>query len=300
MELLKAQAASRLRFAVFRRFQTPDRDVEPGFDVRHRQIVMPVLGAFGTLAVPFNESLDTTPKGVNPDTEVINAPAGDVVRFAGKTWALEAWELIATSDVAVFHWGATLSDSMMLEFRLAERILGPRRMILVVDEDAGALMELCKQGLNLSMRVVGVKEGYGAFLAGVRDALRTMSQAPVSAVARQPRWSHSAWRFLHAVAERHADAVVATGRWRLPESLGGSECELILAAGHLMGRGRDAGGWFFLEGHYETSEASIQIDATQHYLLGASQEYVGTMVDPARIHVRVVGRADGDLVQVPW
>lgn len=297
LELLKYHTASRLRFAVFRRFQSPDRTVDKGFDERHRHTVLPVLGAFGKVSVPFNESLDRTRPSANVDTAEINAGTKSALKFDPDTWAHEALQLIQRSDVAVFHWGSVLSESMLLEYRIAERMLTPQRMILVVDEDAGALFELSKRGLNLSMPVISVKGGYSAFLSELRRVLRAMADAPVT-LATDGAWSAEAWDVLQYAATHHSEPGLPSGPWLLPATLGGGKCELVMVAGHLMGRGRDDAGWFQVQGSYRRMNDDFSIEGTQHYLAGTSRIFHGHAHGDSRITVHVPGQPDAEMIYV--
>jgi hypothetical protein len=185
LELLKQHVASDLRFVVFRRFQSA-ASKDAGFNERHRQIVLPVLGAFGKVSVVHDISLEQTPAGANPDTEQINADANDAIRFSHDEWVHGVSQMIRDSDIAVFHWGSELSQSMLLEFRISRQLLTAHRLILVVDGDTGAMRELAKQGLDLSMHVLDLKDGYGGFLRQLRAAIKDMATHAVEQPKTDP------------------------------------------------------------------------------------------------------------------
>ena len=297
LELLKFQAGSRLRVAVLRRFQASDRAVEEGFDKRHLQVVLPAIGAFGKAFLPYNDSLDATNAGPNADSGEVNAQAKKALTFNNITWIGQVSALIGESDIAMFHWGKVLSDSMLIEYELAEKKLSLRRMILVVDQDAGALVELSKRGSNLPMYVIAANAGYARFLSELRQVLRSMSASPIggTTTTETSTWSAHAWAALRDTAKQHPEPGVLSGWWRLPQTLGGAECELVVVDGHLMGRGQDDAGWFHIQGSYQRLDGGLKIVATQRYVLGRTQSFQGRSHDGQTIMVEVKEQEDAEM-----
>lgn len=296
LELLKQHVASALRFVVFRRFQSENSRKEEGFDKRHRQIILPVLGAFGKVTVVHNPSLAATKPGPNSDSEEINAQAKQAIAFDHDEWVHGVSELIRDSDIAVFHWGSELSESMLLELRLSERLLTPRRMILVVDGDAGALFELCQKGFDIAITVADLKGGYGGFLVQLRSAIKEMATSPVDqpkSDPKVPKWNGAACDVLRQGAALHPNDGLPSGRWRLPASLGNGECEMVMFAGHVMARGRDNRGWFYILGAYETQDGVTELTATMHYVDGDDQPFCGRVQDRATITIQVPDKLVG-------
>ncbi len=297
LELLKFHAGSRLRFSVLRRFQASDRSVEEGFDRRHLQVVLPAIGAFGKAFLPHNDSLSATNAGPNADSGEVNAQAKKALTFDNITWVSQVSALIGESDVAVFHWGKVLSDSMLIEYELAEKKLSLHRMILVVDQDAGALFDLSKRGCNLPMYVIAANAGYARFLSELRQVLRSMSASPVGETtpAETSAWSAHAWAALRETAKQRPEPGVLSGWWRLPETLGGAECELLVVDGHLMGRGQDDAGWFHIQGDFQRLEGGFKILATQRYISGRTLSFQGRSHDGQTIMVEVKQQEDAEM-----
>lgn len=283
LRLLKFHAASQLHFAVFRRFQD-GKQADEGVDERHRQIVLPVLGAFGKVRVPYNESLAHAPPGANLDSEEINAEVEAAIKLKHDTWVHEVTDLIRRCDVAVFHWEAIVSESMRLEYALAQRIVSPERIILVVDAEGQGLREAMRLGLSLSVSIISLGAGYGSFLRSLRSVLLEMSSAPARPAAAAV-WSESLWTMLnYFVREGHPGA--SAGIWRLPPGLGHGECEFVMAMGLVLGRGRDDTGWFQLLGRFIPDDPEKTFEARQHYAGGEDRTFRGTLTDGG-VRVRV-------------
>jgi len=299
LELLKQHVASDLRFAVFRRFQSDSSKSDAGFNERHRQIILPVLGAFGKVSVVHDDSLEKTEHGPNSDSERINADAEKAIKLAQGEWVHGVFEMIRASDVAVFHWGSVLSESMLLELHIAEKLLTSQRLIFVVDGNAGAVLELFKREFSLPMQMLNLQGGYGGFLRQLWGVIREMADTPVhqpKADSEVPKWSGAAWDVLKYCVAHRPNAALPSGCWRLPAILGGSDCEIVMFAGRVMGRGHNEIGWFHILGTYSIEEGVTLLTATQYYVDGDSHSFRGVVRNPTTIAIQMSAQTDGDMI----
>lgn len=289
LELLKCVVDRRLRIVVFRRFQDAGQDGDPGFDTRHRTVVLPALGAFGQLFVVHNESLVATPPGANADSEEIVSQLSKAIKFEHADWVYGVSSLIREADVAVFHWGSVMSESMLLELRESTRLLAPQRLIIISDGDGGAMLSLPEAGFSIGPFVFVLGDSYTDFLAEVRKDLSQMAAftaAPPKQDGETYAWSGYIYDVLWQAAAKPAAHDPSSGTWSLSGLLGTGECDLVFAAGHVFGRGQDAAGWFLIAGGYEQADGVTQVRASKQYLGGAALAFVGHVRDAATIDVQ--------------
>lgn len=286
LELLKNIADRRLRIVVFRRFQDIGKEVDVGFDLRHRTVVLPVLGAFGQLFVVHNESLVATQPGPNADSEEVVSQLSKAIKFEHADWVYGVSDLIRETDIAVFHWGSVMSDSMLLELRESQRILSPQRLIIIVDGDGGAMISLLKTGFDVSIHVIRLGDSYSEFLVEVRAAISEMAKSMASAPKQRQStlaWNSSAYDILRRAAAGRRDEDPLSGIWLLSGSLGEGECDMVFASSHILGRGQDATGWFLIYGEYEVIDGVTQVRGSKQYLGGRAVTFTGQVQDEATI-----------------
>lgn len=294
LELLKYFADRRLRIVVFRRFQDSGGDADPGFDRRHRTVVLPALGAFAQLSVVHNESLVATPPSASADSEEVVAQLSKAIKFDHADWVYGVSDLIRQTEVAVFHWGSVMSESMLLELRESQRLLSARRLIIIVDGDGGAMISLLQAGFPLGIHVIELGDRYNDFLAELRAVvsdMATSTDAPPTDEEDTTAWNSGAYELLWKMAAQPDNAGPPSGSWSLSGVLGEGTCDLVFAASHMLGRGRDQAGWFLIYGRYEVIDGGTSIRGSKQYFGGQAFPFTGLLQGPSSI--AVVGEAGG-------
>jgi hypothetical protein len=111
------------------------------FDKQHKAIVLPALGAYGTLFLIHNESIELAPPGPNADSEEILSQLDGAVRCDNSDWHQRVTDELALSDLAVFHWATPPTRNMIWELEQALKVLPPSRLLFVESEGSWNLTQ---------------------------------------------------------------------------------------------------------------------------------------------------------------
>jgi len=151
LQLAKVLLTRRFRIVVFRRFldTLPIESVQR-FDQQHKTIVLPALGAYGTLVLIHNESIENAPPGPNADSEQILSQLSEALRCNATGWQGDVIEALKRADLAVFHWPTPPTDNMLWELQQAQRTLPASRLLFIQSESSWDLAGFLNKRFILS------------------------------------------------------------------------------------------------------------------------------------------------------
>jgi hypothetical protein len=128
LELLKMLAAGRFRIIVFRRFSEEVAGL-------HRTVVLPTVGAFGSVTAINDDSLETARPGTNADSEQVLADWEYLIEAGRADWTERVLFELDRSDFVIFHWPGEPTPAMLWEFKEVRDRFPAKRILWVTSTD---------------------------------------------------------------------------------------------------------------------------------------------------------------------
>lgn len=142
---IKQCLAKRFRIVAFRRFS--DAAATP-----MRQLVLPVLGAYGMNFIVYDDSQERARAGSNWDSETIISDIQATIRTSDLQWKQRVITELQHADLAVFYWSEVATENMWWEYTEALKYLPKDRVIFLMSPDlTSAHVRPNKYGLMLTL-----------------------------------------------------------------------------------------------------------------------------------------------------
>lgn len=176
LTVLKALLTGGLKIVVFRRFRREHMD-------QHRQIILPALGAYGSVVALADPTLASAQPGPSAFTADVLSGASDF-EMSGDDWLVDVRLELRDADLVVFHWPERPTEAMVQELYAAQESVPPSRLLWITSSAGVEEVNrwLYKAALPAMPQQVLSIDGE-ATLAEVTDAVYPL----ISALKPEPR-----------------------------------------------------------------------------------------------------------------
>ena len=122
---IKGLVNNEFNIVLFRRFAPNSAEV-------NRQVVAPIVGAYGQVVALEDETLLGARAGADPGTESVLGDIRKLHRANDSDWKSVVTKALSEASIVVFHWDTFPTSSMRWEFEKAVEVLPSDRLLLII------------------------------------------------------------------------------------------------------------------------------------------------------------------------